>query len=255
MYLKFITWIVTFIALQAPPGRPTFIPEAKETKEDAAVRHEEIAKDIAAVLAEEEPLFKGPHGRIKTASVVLAIMTYESGFMRNVDLGLGKLAKGDSGRSACMMQINVGAGRTFDWNIKKSRPALPADPPEDIEKGYTQKELIADRKKCIRAGYRIIKVSFRGTSTLPATEWLRIYASGKSDAGSAESKLRMGLALKYFSAHKPDFTDEDWMSPEKAPEKEPQPSALLGEPSVEFIPPWTKNHFVRSIETPLGLGF
>lgn len=239
MHLKLIAWIVAFIALQAPPGRATFTPEAQETKEEALARYESIAKDVAEVVMDEEPLFKGPHGRIKTATVILSIMTYESGFMRNVDLGLGKLGKGDNGRSACMMQINIGKGRTFDWNRAKGRPALPSDPTEEVEKGWTQAELLADRKKCIRAGYRIIKISFRGTSGLPATEWLRIYASGKSTEGSTESRLRMGLALRYFGAHKPDFTDE-----ESAPKLEVQDPLVVGS-----NPSWAKE-YVRSIHLP-----
>lgn len=205
----FIAWMVAFITSYAPVGRPQFIPEAKETKDETEIRYNSIATDIATVVMEEDPLFKGPHGRIKTATVMLSIMYHESGFRKDVDLGKGALAKGDGGRSVCMMQLNIGGGRTFDWNKVQKRFALDKDPPIEVEKGWDAKEIAADRKKCIRAGYRIMKHSFTLTASLPVTEWLRVYASGNAEGGSRESKNRMGLALKYFTEHTPDFNDAD----------------------------------------------
>lgn len=236
----FITWLVAFMTQFAPPGRPTWVPEAKETKIEAEARYESIAQDIQTVISEEEPLFKGPQGRIKTASVILSIMFHESGFRKDVDLGAGKQAKGDGGNSVCMMQLNIGKGRTFSWNTKKLRPALPADPPDEVMEGWTAKDVLADRKKCIRAGYRIIKLSFGATSGLPALEWLRVYASGRSDAGSKESRSRMGLALKYFGEHKPDFVDVDFMAPVKVI----PPETVVWEPKM--APIWVKNPLLRS---------
>lgn len=241
----FIAWMVAFITQFSPPGRPTFVPEAKESKIEAEARYESIAQDIQTVVSEEEPLFKGPQGRIKTASVILSIMYHESGFRKDVDLGVGKLSKGDGGKSVCMMQLNIGDGRTFSWNTKKNRVALPADPKDEVSQGWTAKEILADRKKCIRAGYRIMKLSFAATSAMPPVEWLRVYASGKSDAGSKESRSRMGLALKYFGEHKPDFDDVNFLTPPVKPKVIESVEPLVLEPA--YFKVWSKNALIRTL--------
>jgi len=247
---KFVAWIVAFIISSAPPGKQTYVPDAKETKEEAEARYESIAKDIVTVVSEEEPLFRGPMGRIKTASVILSIMRHESGFRKDVDTGVGKLAKGDHGNSVCMMQLNIGKGRTFPWNTVKNRAPTYGDPPDEIVQGWNQTEVLGDRTKCIRAGYRIIKVSFGASSGLPALDWLRVYASGSTDKGSAESRSRMGLALKYFGEHKPDFKDADVL-------EQPVPSTIPGYrdmPMTMMVAPaeatWARKPFIRSIVTP-----
>lgn len=237
----FIAWIVAFIMTQSPPGRPTYVKEANETKEEAIARYESIATDVASVVSEEKPLFKGPTGRIKTALVILSIMNFESSFRRDVDLGLGKLAKGDGGKSVCLMQLNIGDKRTFAWNTEKLRMAAPNDPPNEVVEGWDQKELLADRKKCIRAGYRIIKMSFDATSKLPVTEWLRVYASGNVENGSQASKTRMNLALHYFQDHRPDFLDSAFMA------EDADDDVMAYRP--EF-PRWAKSPLVRSIVLP-----
>ncbi len=209
---KYITWLVTFMMSQSPPGNPNwFGPSAKETKEEGEVRYNSIAQDIAAVTIEQPPLFTGPQGRIKTAGVMLAIMKFESNFRRDVDLGIGKEARGDGGNSICLMQLNIGQGRSTEWNTKENRRPLWDDPKGDIFIGWKMDEILADRKKCITAGYRVMKVSFGKAATSPPLEWLRVYASGKWDGGIPESRARMGLALKYYADHTPDFNDSDFM--------------------------------------------
>lgn len=238
---KFIAWMIAFMVSQAPPGRDIYIPEAKESKEEALARYESIARDIAAVVTEEEPLFRGPQGRLKTASVILSIMRHEGAFRKDVDTGVGKMARGDQGRSVCLMQVNVGKGRTFPWNVVKNKPALPADPAGEVVQGWTGAELLADRKNCIRAGYRIIRVSFGSGGGLPPTEWLRVYASGSREGGSRESRSRMGLALRYFSEHRPSFNDADLAGPQPEP------------PPIEeraFVAPIPHRPFLRSYITP-----
>ena len=204
-------WLVSFMLVQAPPDRPQYIKEAKETVDEAKARYESIATDITAVVFDEdEPaLFKGPDGRLKSTAVILSIMSHESSFRRDVDLGLGPLAKGDGGRSVCMMQLNIGGGRTGDWNKVQHRFAYDKDPPAEIEKGWTATEIKADRKKCIRAGLRIMRLSFALTADRPVKEWLNVYASGKADAGVQASGNRMGLALSWYTKNAPTFTDDD----------------------------------------------
>ena len=240
---KLIAWIVTFITAQAPPGLSTLVPESKESKEAALARYESIAKDIATIVTEEEPLFKGPLGRSKTVSIILSIMTHESMFRKDVDLGLGKWAKGDGGKSVCLMQLNIGDSKTWSWNTVKNRAAFDNDDKSEVVLGWDAKEILADRKKCIRAGYRVIKNSFSHTSHLPTLEWLRVYASGSPDKGSKESVVRMGLALKWFKEHKPDFVDADFLGPEPMPALQPI-APVYGSSWVG------KSHLIRVIHWP-----
>lgn len=243
---QFIAWMIVFMVAHAPPGRDIYIPEAKESKEEALARYESIARDTATVVSEEEPLFRGPMGRAKTAMVIMSIMKHEGAFRKDVDTGVGKMARGDHGRSVCLMQVNVGTGRTFAWNTKKNKPAAPADPAEEVAPGLTAQEMLANRQNCIRAGYRVIKVSFGASGGLPATEWLRVYASGSREGGSRESRSRMGLALRYFGEHRPGFTDHDFMFPAETAPLIP----VEGRPMA--YPSWPGKPLLRSIATPEG---
>lgn len=210
---QFIAWLVAFMVAKAPLNRPHYIPEAKESPAETQARYEQIAHDIAEVLKTEKPLFKGPDGKVRTSSVILSIMFHESGFRRDVDLGLGKLARGDHGNSVCMMQINVGKSRTQKWNKVQNRFALPNDPATELEEGSSAAELLADRKKCIRHGLRLIRLSFASCGRMPQKDWLRVYASGSCSGGEKESASRMGVAMSWYKAHKPSFDDSALSAP------------------------------------------
>jgi hypothetical protein len=216
---QFIVWLVSFMTAVAPPGRPQYIEEAKETKEEALLRYESIAEDIATVVTTEEPLFRGPEGRLRTATVIMSVMIWESGYRKDVDTGIGKLARGDRGNSVCLMQLNVGKKRTIAWNLKEDRTPRWGDNPEDIHPGWSADELLADRKVCIQGGLRTLRMSFRSCGRLPVTEWLRAYASGSCEDGSKESNIRMGTALRWYSSHRPDFTDADLLPPPAEPDQ------------------------------------
>lgn len=213
----FILWVMMFITMHAPPGRPQFIEEAKETKEEATARYESIGTDIHEVLKTDKPLFGGKHGKARTTAVILSLMLHESGFRKDVDTGIGTQARGDHGNSWCMLQQNVGRGRTLAWNIKQDRPAYaickpeqvsstryPCDQADDVHPGYTGPELVADRKNCIRAGLRAMRMSFAACRSLPTADWLRSYASGSCTGGSEASARRMNLAMTWFSNHRPE---------------------------------------------------
>lgn len=206
-----IAWIVSFIVATAPPDRPQFIKESKETKEEALARYDSIAKDVIDVVwaDPQPPIFSGPNGRARTVAVILSIMSHESGFRKDVDLGLGKSAKGDGGHSWCLMQLNIGDGRTATWNTVKGREAYPADPESEVAQGWTGKELVTDRKKCITAGLRVIRMSFAGTAGFPLADRLRVYASGSSNAGGEASARRMNLATKWYASNPSSLTDDE----------------------------------------------
>ena len=213
----FVLWAMMFITMHAAPGRPQFLPEAKETRDEALARYESIASDIHEVLETEKPLFQGAYAKTRTAAVILSLMLHESGFRKDVDFGIGSQSRGDHGRSWCMLQQNVGTGRTIAWNTKLNRPAnaickegqvsskgVPCDPKEDVHPGYTGPELVADRKVCITAGLRTMRMSFAACRSLSAKDWLRSYASGSCAGGAEASARRMNLAMTWFSDHRPE---------------------------------------------------
>jgi hypothetical protein len=222
-----IAWIVSFMVAVAPPGRPTYIPEATETRDEAMTRYESIAQDIAEVVwdANEKPLFQGPNGRARTAALIMSVMLHESSFRKDVDTGIGKMARGDGGKSWCLMQMNIGSGKTIPWNTVKYRFAKPVcppgvtashcDQPDEVFTGFPGTLLVQDRKNCIRSGLRLIHGTRCGG--LPVREWLRAYASGSCEKGSTESQRRMDTAIAWYSTHKPVFTDADIMNPPVAP--------------------------------------
>lgn len=208
-----IAWILAFMVSVAPPGRKTFYEEAQETQTEASARYQSIAEDIIEVVYNPatKPLFRGSNGRSRTVSVILSIMLHESGFMKNVDYGVGKFARGDKGNSWCLMQINVGKGRTIKWNVKHDRLPRWGDDPNDIFEGYTGSELVTDRQKCIGEGLKVLRVSFAACRGLPMDQKLRVYASGRCTAGSEGSAARMGTAIRWFgnSRAKRTFVDAD----------------------------------------------
>jgi hypothetical protein len=208
-----VEWMVGFMTKHAPPGRRTFYPEAQETKEEALVRYNGIANAIVDVVYDptRKPLFGGSTGRARSATVILALMLFESGFMKNVDFGAGKFGRGDGGRSWCLLQINIGAGRTLKWNTKYDRVPKMGDDPADIFEGYTGPELVADRKKCVGEAYKALRLSFNACQSmqLPVDQKLRVYGSGNCNGAVKESRLRMRAAIKFWDeTHKArGFTD------------------------------------------------
>lgn len=205
-------WLYDIMSDIAPPGRKSYYPEGEETPEEAEARYRSIARDIVLVVfdPETQPLFKGPHGRIRTAAVVAAIMFHESSYRKHVDYGLGKYGRGDNGNSWCMMQHHIGEGRTIKWNWKHKRTIRWGDPPEEIFHGYTGPELIADRTKCISEGVKIARLSFRACSKEKLVHRLSSYASGNCQDGHPQSANRMSTAVKFMSETKAQwraFTD------------------------------------------------
>ena len=126
--------------------------------------------------------------------LLLSMALKESGFRRDVDYGKGKYARGDGGRSRCFLQLNVGAGRTVAWNKKEGRFAKGDDNKDDVEPGYTGKELVEDRKKCFRAGYRVLQASLGACGG--GDNGLRIYAAGSCDKAEDISRKRMRFFRK-----------------------------------------------------------
>jgi hypothetical protein len=162
--MHIITWLVAAMFAWAP------------ARESERARYTEIASDLAAVTFDEEetPLFAGESGRAETALLLASIAAHESTFRKDVDDGR---VRGDSGRSWCFMQLHIGGGKTVD--------------------GWTGQDLIADRRKCFRAGLHIARWSFHTCTGIPLGEKLSAYASG-SCGKSAESRQMVTRAMAYF---------------------------------------------------------
>jgi hypothetical protein len=154
-----VAWAVSFMITWAPPGKSK-LKDAVESPEACQARYAEIAAVAAQVAYDPtlKPLFGGKRGRASTMSLLLSIAYHESGFRRDVDLGVGKLARG-SGTDSCLLQIRVGTGRTAE--------------------GWSHEDLVGDRMKCFRAGYALIKRSFGACRRLPILDRLGAYARGR----------------------------------------------------------------------------
>lgn len=215
----------------APVGRKQFIPEATESTEETEARYYSIASDAMSVAydPQEKPLFSGSHGRARTITVLLATDLYESSFRKDVDFGLGKLSKGDGGKSWCLNQINLGKadaeGNTPYRIIVTVGGGYKFTTKPD--EGWSGTDLVQDRKKCFYAALAIIRSSFAATSSLPLEDRLKVYASGSLDKGEEASRRRMGLAMRWMTVKAPNFRDADvlqWV--ESQQDQDNQPSGI-----------------------------
>lgn len=218
-------WAFSQMTAWSPPGH-SFYPDAKESEDDARTRYHSIVRDAMAVAYDpsEAPLFSNkkfvngkwetfddPIGRAKTLAVMLAVADSESGgYRKDVDLNVGKLARGDGGRSWCIMQILLSKpnadGRT------DQRIALKGDTYEFVrakDKGYGGEDLIANRRACFRVALHMARESFRACASLPVEERLSVYAGGDCTVGRAASRVRVGKAVRWLAQKAPPHVDAD----------------------------------------------
>ncbi len=226
------SWAFDQMVLWAPPTRFTnaaygaVYPDAAEEEDDARDRYREIARDAIAVAYDpaEPPLFSArklvdgklvvtedPIGRAKTLAVMLAIADSESGgFRRDVDKNIGAKARGDGGKSWCMMQIQLSKpdadGKT------QTRIALKGDQYSysySKDKDFGGEDLIADRKNCFRVALHMARESFRACAALPVEERLSVYAGGNCEEGRAPSRVRVSKAIRWLAKVAPPRTDAE----------------------------------------------
>jgi hypothetical protein len=240
-----IAWIVSLITSVAPIGRKQYIPEATESIEESEARYNSIAFDAMSVAydPQEKPLFSGSRGRARTVMVLLAASTYESSFRKDVDLGIGKLSKGDGGKSWCLNQINLGKsdadGNTPNRIIVNVGGGYKFTTKSD--EGWSGTDLVQDRQKCFYAALAVIRSSFAATANLPLKDRLKVYASGSLDRGEEASHRRMGLAMRWMATRSPNFRDSEvlqWIEAQQGPEEQPKgidlelPIAKVAEPTM-----------------------
>ncbi len=172
-------WIFAVMLAFAPPDRYAplqALPGWDETPAQRTERYRSIAADLDAVIAAEEPLFRGPSGRRRTAALLLAVAPHESGFAPDVDRGPcyrgrdGRSLRCDSGRAACLLQVRGS--------------------PE------ARRELFADRQRCFREGMALLRRSLGTCNQLPVEHRLAAYASGSCDAGHEESSAMFKAAQR-----------------------------------------------------------
>lgn len=150
-----------------------------ETEDQMHTRFESIGSDLEKVVESAAPIFPGDENRHRTASLMLAIAFYESGFIKSVDTGS---RRGDQGRSYCIMQIQVGAGG-LSFGPKEIR-------------GWTGLDLSSDRSKCLTAGLVALRMSVTTCGIGPDGQALNLYATGNCATGTTAAKHRWAMAQR-----------------------------------------------------------
>jgi hypothetical protein len=174
-------WMMSVLVSLSPLNMKTYQAADTETVVEKKERLESMAHDIVEVVFDdaETPLFHGTNGRLKSAVFVATWASHESGaFRKGVELGSNR---GDRGTSWCIMQLHIGNKKTVE--------------------GWTGKELIEDRKKCIRAGYHAMQRSLAACHGVPERDAMAAYASGKCDAGVGLAQRRYDQSLRLYTKY------------------------------------------------------
>jgi len=218
MFEAFVAWILAAMISLAPPHRQHWEPTAQESYAQADARYLQIAETIAQGVFDPEilPVMSGPRGRQDTAMLVVIWWNSESGFRRDVDLGLGRkrLARAgwnDYGKSWCMGQINLG---------RKPRPdpdnlgQLIEESATTTAEGWTGRDLCNDRRKCLIATMNVMRRSIGVCRALPVDERMAAYVAGycESEAGKRISRFRMQQFWQWRGKDRPNYTDAQVMA-------------------------------------------
>jgi hypothetical protein len=197
MSTALVAALVQAMSTLAPPARlaaqPAW-PGWEETAEQRSERYDDIADAAHRVAFDpaEPPIFAGKYGRLRTTTLLLGIAWLESGFARDVDLGPcyrgrdGASVRCDSGRSACLMQLQIGRGVTAE--------------------GWTQAELFADREKCFRAALHLLRKSFAACTRHGSEHALDGYTVGVCGSliGAARGRPRLAAGKRIFDLAFPE---------------------------------------------------
>lgn len=194
----FYAWILSLMSTLSPPDKQR-ATIAVETPDEARVRYELIADAIVRNSFDPtvKPAFGGPRGRAQTAVLVTLMFWWESGFRKDVDLGLGRSLTArhglnDFGHSWCMGQINLGKKVTVQDDGEQYHDSEKLTP-----EGWSGRDLVEDRNKCVVTTIRILRGSFYECRELPLEERLAAYIAGKCDSkeGQSISRNRMFVVM------------------------------------------------------------
>jgi len=253
----FAAWIFTIlIAIASPEKRDEYqkqllhpsvseamrarvgLPHSRETKEEGEARYREIAIHLDEVLSTEKPLFGGKNGKAWTAFTMLSVMKGESGLRLDVDKGTGKWGRGDFGRSFCNMQLQM-SGKRGEGTVQIAHPEMGT---------WTGLDVLADRKKCLRAGLEILRRSLGACQTganaageivpLTMADRFSAYTKGKCLENEPESRKKWSYASRLFDRFSKSAPAPS-PAPAPAPAQKPPPP-----PAVPAPPPGGKQeHF------------
>lgn len=209
-------WLLDRMLSWMPPGR-SYIPAAKETKEEGSDRYAEIADSMISVVYDpaEKPLFGGKYGRAKTLALIASMSWFESGYRKDVDFGLGSLGRGDNGKSWCMMQVLLGKdglGRS-PKRVHLTQDSFKLIGKNDAlwDQSLGGEHLVQSRTGCFRTGLHMARNSFRACRGLPVEDRLGVYGAGKCIAGWSKSRVRVKKAQRWLASSKPPLTDAEAM--------------------------------------------
>lgn len=187
-----VVWVLTAMLAWIPAPEKSVLGESSQ---EHLARREEIARQFVEVAFDpaERPLFEGPSGRAETALFLASIASFESRY--DVDVDNGKRVGGLG--EVCIMQVMV------DWSDKKN---------PKTKEGWTTKDLISDRKKCIRAALHMLQTSQEICSNashplnatkkaLKGADQFTIYTGGKCSEGSIHAAHRFDRSRKWSQAH------------------------------------------------------
>ena len=170
---------------------------AVPTHESAAerdVRLRATARDAVVAVEAAAPL----PGLTREASLRLLLATAvveSAGLLPEVD---GGTARGDHGRSVCLMQINVGRG-----HVQSPHPLVAS---------WRAADLLADRSKCFRAGLEAARWSMErcGAMGLRGADTLAAYVTGRCASGLPTTRHRWFLAERMALASVPEVRVCRW---------------------------------------------
>jgi len=224
-----IAWLLSAMAALSPPHRKHFAVEAQESFAQEDARRQEIAEGIieASFDPDEKPLFGGPYGRSRTAFLITFKFWMESGFRRDVHLGLGRARTSrtglnDYGRSWCMGQIMLGSKREPDPD-HPGRTRLTSA--ELTAEGWSGLELLENTERCALATKHRIAGSLSACSALPWEQRLADYVAGdcSSEIGQQVSADRLKAFQRRWArawASHPKLKDADVLA-------SPQPTDVV----------------------------
>jgi hypothetical protein len=222
-----IAWIFSLMTALSPPDKQR-VTVAQETVEEATARYQDIAESIVrnAYDPNIKPAFGGPKGRLQTALTVTMMFFWESGYRKDVDMGLArgltsKMGLNDHGRSWCMGQVNLGKKT---WSDPETGEKFD-DSEKATAEGWTGRDLVGDHNKCVVATIRILRGSMYDCRELPIEERLAAYIAGtcESKEAAAESRKRMNVIFKR-GQKMPNVNDKAIQSKLFPPEPKPEPA-------------------------------
>ena len=134
----------------------------------------ELTSEVIAQMSQDEPLFRGDDGPMRTAAVLVSLGWFEGRFRQD--------AVNAKEGSYCMFQVNQS-------NFK----AL----------GVTREQIQSNFVVCTRAALEMAKVSGHVCSRRPREEFLGHYASGGDTCGGVRASVnRMRKAFSIFDRWK-----------------------------------------------------